>query len=106
MRKLTIVAPHKMVLLGALVGLAGCVSMTTAGEAVRITTRADVVADCTFITNVKATSGWGGVAGQGLADSNTEKTLQNKTAKASGNVVYIINSGQHASGEAYRCPES
>ncbi|MDZ4813874.1 MAG: DUF4156 domain-containing protein [Pseudomonadota bacterium] len=96
---------YTMAMLGALVGLAGCVSMTPAGEAVRITTRSDVVASCTFITNVKATSGWGGAAGQGLADSNTEKTLQNKTAKAGGNVVYINNAGQHASGEAYRCPD-
>lgn len=99
MRKITVA------LLGALVGLAGCVSMTPAGEAVRITTRSDVVAGCKFITNVKATSGWGGVAGQGIADSNTEKTLQNKTAKAGGNVLYVINSGQHASGEAYHCAE-
>lgn len=95
----------KGILLCAVIGLVGCVSMTPAGESVRITTRSDVVADCKFITNVKATSGWGGLAGQGLADSNTEKTLQNKTAKAGGNVVYVINAGQHASGEAYRCAE-
>lgn len=85
--------------------LAGCVSITPDGESVRITTRADIVAGCKFITNVKATSGWGGLAGQGIADSNTEKTLQNKAAKAGGNVLFVINAGQHASGEAYLCPD-
>jgi len=93
------------VLVGVCLAVGACVSMTPEGDHVRITTRSDVVKDCKFVTNVKATSGWGGAAGQGLADSNTEKTLQNKTAKAGGNVVYVINTGQHASGEAYICPE-
>jgi len=92
-----------IVVLSVVCSLSACVSMTPEGEAVRVTTQADVVKGCKFVGNVKATSGWGGVAGQGIADSNTEKTLQNKTAKAGGNVVYVNNSGQHASGEAYRC---
>jgi hypothetical protein len=82
-----------------------CVSTTPAGERVRVTSNPDVVKGCTFLGNVKATSGWGGPAGTGLASSNTEKTLQNKTAALGGNVLYEIQSGIHASGEAYRCEQ-
>lgn len=85
------------------VTVASCVSTTPAGERVRVTSNPDVVRGCKFLGNVKATSGWGGSAGTGLAGSNTEKTLQNKTAQLGGNVVFIVSSGIHASGEAYRC---
>lgn len=86
-----------------LVVLLGCVSTTPGGERVRVTSNPDVVKGCKFLGNVKATSGWGGSAGTGLASSNTEKTLQNKTAALGGNVVYVVASGIHASGEAYAC---
>jgi hypothetical protein len=88
------------------VTVASCVSTTPAGEKVRVTSNPDVVKGCRFLGNVKATSGWGGSAGTGLAGSNTEKTLQNKTADLGGNVVFIVSSGIHASGEAYRCEVS
>lgn len=80
-----------------------CVTTTAAGSRVRVTSNPDVVKGCEFLGNVKATSGWGGPAGTGLAGSNTEKTLQNKTAQLSGNIVFVVASGIHASGEAYRC---
>ena len=80
-----------------------CVSTTPQGAKVRVTSNSDVVRGCEFLGNVKATSGWGGPAGTGLAGSNTEKTLQNKTAERGGNVLFIVASGIHASGEAYRC---
>lgn len=83
--------------------VASCVSTTPAGEKVRVTSNPDVVKGCKFLGNVKATSGWGGSAGTGLAGSITEKTLQKETADAGGNVVFIVSSGIHASGEAYRC---
>ena len=84
--------------------LSSCVSVTPKGESVRMTNNPDVVRHCEFIANVKATSGWGGAAGTGLAQSNTGKTLQNKTAELGGNVVYLTAAGIHSSGEAYRCP--
>jgi hypothetical protein len=84
---------------------AACVSTTPAGEKVRITANPDAVKGCKFLGNVKATSGWGGSAGTGLASSNTEKTLQNKTAALGGNVLFEVQSGIHASGEAYRCEQ-
>jgi len=84
--------------------LAACVSTTPEGAAVRVTSNPDVVKGCQFLGNVKATSGWGGPAGTGLGTSNTEKTLQNKTAKLGGNVVFVTTSGVHAIGEAYKCP--
>jgi hypothetical protein len=82
---------------------AACVSTTPAGERVRVTSNPDVVKGCKFLGNVRATSGWGGPAGTGLASSNTEKTLQNKTAALGGNVLYEVQAGIHASGEAYKC---
>lgn len=91
---------------GVLVVLAACVSTSPGGAKVRVTSNPDVVKGCEFLGNVKATSGWGGPAGTGLGTSNTEKTLQNKTAELGGNVVFIIASGVHATGEAYRCPAS
>lgn len=83
--------------------LSACVSTTPQGARVRVTSNPDVVKPCKFLGNVRATSGWGGSAGTGLAGSNTEKTLQNKTASLGGNVVFVVASGIHASGEAYRC---
>lgn len=83
--------------------IGACVSTTPAGEKVRVTSNPDVVKNCKFLGNVKATSGWGGSAGTGLAGSNTEKTLQNKTAALGGNVVFVVASGIHASGESYAC---
>jgi hypothetical protein len=83
-----------------------CVSTTQQGARVRVTSNPDVVRGCEFLGNVKATSGWGGSAGTGLAESNTEKTLQNKTAALGGNVLYEVQSGIHASGEAYFCSKS
>jgi hypothetical protein len=82
----------------------GCVSTTPEAEQVRVTSNPDVVKGCKFLGNVKATSGWGGPAGSGLASSNTTKTLQNKTAKLGGNVLFVVESGVHAEGEAYLCP--
>ena len=94
MRTLTLVA---------MLAVSACVSTTPAGERVRVTSNPDVVKSCKFLGHVKATSGWGASAGTGLAGSNTEKTLQNKTAALGGNVVFVVASGIHASGEAYAC---
>jgi len=81
----------------------GCVSVTPAGEMVRITTNPDVVQECEFLENVSATSGWGGPGGTGLGSSNTEKTLKNDTAELGGDTLFLTSSGVHASGEAYKC---
>jgi len=86
--------------------LPACVSISQKGAQVRVTNNPDVVKGCQFLGNVKATSGWGGSAGTGLAGSNTEKSLQNQTANLGGNVMYVVASGIHASGEAYLCPVS
>jgi Domain of unknown function (DUF4156) len=82
--------------------LSACVSTTPQGQKVRVTNNPDVVKPCQFLGNVKATSSFHSAA-EGLAESNTEKTLQNKTASLGGNVLFVVASGIHASGEAYRC---
>ena len=88
----------------AVTALSSCVSLSEKGTHVRVTGNPDAVKGCEFLGNVKATWGWGGGAGTGLAGSNTEKTLQNKAADLGGNVLFVVSSGIHASGEAYRCP--
>jgi hypothetical protein len=84
--------------------LVGCVSLTPEGKKVRITNNPETVKGCTFLKNVRSTSTLSGNV-EGLAASANEKTLQNDTAALGGNVLYVISSGRHASGEAYRCGE-
>ncbi len=87
-------------------GLAGgCISASSAAQAVRTTSNPEVVHGCTFLGNVRATSMHGGAAGSGIAAHNTDVTLREKAAKLGGNVVFVVASGIHGSGEAYRCPE-
>jgi Domain of unknown function (DUF4156) len=84
----------------------GCISTSPAGEKVRTTNNPEVVRGCKFLGNVRATSGWGGPAGTGIAEHNTDVALREKTAKLGGNVVYVVESGIHAAGEAYLCEEA
>jgi hypothetical protein len=92
-----------LAILGLLI-LPACVALTPEGEKVRVTNNPDVVRGCEFLSNVTATSGWGGPAGTAGGTANTEATLRNKTAKGGGNTLYLTAAGLHASGEAYRCP--
>jgi hypothetical protein len=87
----------------AVLSLTACVSASPAGEKVRTTSNPEVVRGCKFLGNVRATSGWGGPAGTGIAGHNTDVALREKTARLGGNVVYVVESGIHASGEAYLC---
>jgi hypothetical protein len=91
--------------LASLLLSAACISTNPDGQQVRLTTNSEAVHGCTFLGNVKATSGWGGLAMQGVAANNTEVALREKTAKLGGNVVFVVSSGIHASGEAYRCSQ-
>jgi len=81
----------------------GCISASPAAQKVRITQNPEAVKGCRFLGNVKATSGWGGAAMSGVGAHNAEVALQEKTAKLGGDVVFVIASGAHASGEAYDC---
>ena len=85
--------------------LTACISASPAAEKVRTTSNPEVVRGCKFLGNVRATSGFGGSAGTGIAGHNTDVTLREKTAKLGGNVVFVVESGIHASGEAYLCEE-
>lgn len=89
----------------AVVVLTGCVSASPSAEKVRTTSNPEVVRGCKFVGNVRATSGWGGAAGTGIAGHNTDVALREKTAKLGGNVVYVVEAGIHASGEAYLCED-
>ncbi len=87
----------------AVIPLVACITASPAAEKVRMTSNPEVVRGCKFLGNVRATSGWGGSAGTGIAGHNTDVTLREKTARLGGNVVYVVESGIHASGEAYLC---
>lgn len=94
-----------LAILIALVTACACQTVSPAGEKVRVTSNPEVVRGCTFLGNVKSTSGWGGAAGSGIAANNTEVALREKTAKLGGNVVFMVTSGgSKATGEAYACP--
>jgi hypothetical protein len=80
-----------------------CVSQTPTGAKVRITSNLETVKGCAFLANVTATSSFGGAGGTAIGTSNTEKTLQNKTAQLGGNVLFVVSSGVHAAGEAFYC---
>lgn len=91
------------IILVVVVSLTSCVSLSTEGENVRITSNPEVVRGCEFLGNIKSDSGWGGSAATGLGTSNTEKALQNRTGEMGGNVIFIVSAGVHATGEAYKC---
>jgi Domain of unknown function (DUF4156) len=88
---------------GLLIVVCGCTSASPAAQKVRITQNPEAVKGCRFLGNVKATSGWGGAAMSGVGAHNAEVALQEKTAKLGGDVLFVVASGTHASGEAYDC---
>jgi hypothetical protein len=87
----------------------GCAGLSPEGARVRLTNNPDVVKDCTFIANVRGTSGWGGAAGGSIGDRQVETKMKNQTAKIGGNTLFLIYSKTgftpRGVGEAYRCPE-
>ncbi len=85
-----------------------CVSVTPAGEKVRVTTSAEVVHECTYIGVVEGRSSWGGYAGQSTGEKNSMAKLQNNAAAMGADTVLIVTShsgmgGSQQRGEAYRC---
>lgn len=108
--RLTRRAPLLATLLGVATFLASCVSLTPAGEQVRITSNPDVVRGCAFLGEMKATTQLGrAFGGEGTEDS--ERKLRNEVAAKGGNVVMIrrqdanIWGSARSVGEAYKCPE-
>ena len=95
----------RYVLLASSFSLTSCATLTHEGERVRVTHNPEVVRDCKFIKNVKASSGWE----EGTGEDQVEIKMQNETAKAGGNVLYVSqNLGakvffSRGSGEAYKC---
>jgi hypothetical protein len=82
----------------------GCLSLTPAGQRVRITNNVEVVRGCEFLANVKSDAAFGGVNGE----HSILIQLQNDTAALGGNVIYLDSrgggfGGSLRVGEAYRC---
>jgi hypothetical protein len=84
-------------LLTALLLVAGCKTLSAGGEQVRTVRSENSVADCEFVTEVKAEPPF-------VGPNDAENTLRNKTALADGDVVLITDMliGT-ARGEAYDC---
>jgi hypothetical protein len=92
--------------------LAACVSLTPAGEKVRITANPDVVRNCTLIGEVKGADHMnGGLMGQGIAENHAVIELKNRAAAMGADTVMMVTgstgfSGSVQRGEAYRCSGS
>jgi len=84
-------------LFAALLLAAGCKTLSAGGEKVRTAESEESVADCEFLTEVKAQPPF-------VGPNDAENTLRNKTTLASGDVVLVTNMGVGAArGEAYDC---
>jgi hypothetical protein len=99
-------------LLAAALLFASCVSVTPAGEKVRVTSNPEAVRNCALLGEVKGAEHlWGGWAGQGIAENNAYKELKNRTAAMGGDTALMVSSSTGFSGsvqraEAYRCQQS
>lgn len=100
----------------ALIGLAGisvvsCVSLTPAGERVRITSNPEVVRGCAYLGEAKATTQLGHAFG-GVGTDDSERKLKNKVAEMGGNVVMIRRQDHNFAGsarsvgEVYKCSDA
>lgn len=85
----------------------GCVSLTPAGDQVRIVRNANQVKDCRSLGEVESRSAWGGMLTEAGYESDS-RALRNETATRGGNTVLIFSEregfGTHMMGEAFRCP--
>lgn len=88
------------------------VGLTPEGEAVRLTSNAEVVRNCKYIGQVKGTDHMnGGISGQGAAEENAMREIRNNAANMRANTVHLLNvttgtSGSAVRGEAYLCSQS
>lgn len=95
--------------LAVLLVLAGCTSLTPAGQQVRVTENDTVVQGCEYLGSVRASDRLnGGLVGAATAENNVEKRLQNQAAEKGGDTVLMKvhdagMSGASARGEVYRC---
>ena len=83
------------------------VSLTAAGEKVRVTKNPDVVAGCQYIDQVEGGEKFFGGA---TAEENAMRRLKNNTAEMGGNVVFLntyevsdTGAGAKMRGEVYHC---
>ncbi len=81
---------------------------TAIGQPVRLTSNAATVANCSFVANVAAYSGWGGSLAQGLGESEATNSMLAKAAGLGADTVLLSTSnvgtsGATMRGEAYLC---
>ncbi len=81
---------------------------TAIGTPVRLTSNAATVANCKFVGNVAAYSGWGGSMAQGLGESEATNSMLAKAAALGADTVLLSTSnvgtsGATMRGEAYLC---
>jgi len=93
-------------LAAAMVAMAGCATRQTAGGAQVRDADERMVANCEFVGEVAASSGWGGLAANtGLESARNQS--RNQAARLGGTHILwaTLNMGglPSASGRAYRC---
>lgn len=86
--------------LAVLLATSGCVTLSEAGEDIRVVETQEEVADCEFLTEVEAPPPF-------VGPNDAENELRNKTALADGDVLHVTSMGVGtARGEAYDCSDS
>jgi hypothetical protein len=85
-----------------------CVSLSSEGEKVSITSNPKIVEGCKFIGQVTSSSSWGVVGAADAAYANATNDLRNKAGQMGANVVRtttISNTmgGVKLVGEAFEC---
>jgi hypothetical protein len=96
------------IILISLLTVSACVSVTPEGERVRLATDGRMIEGCIFISQVSASSNWGGIAAQGVAEDNATADLRNQAAQAGGDTLLLVTSrvgmsGARMTGDVYRC---
>lgn len=83
--------------------------LTPAGQSVRVTSNPDAVKGCQLLGPVVGKDRMnGGTMGQGAAEENAHRRLQNAAAEMGADTVLLVTvdtgtSGSIQRGEAYRC---
>ena len=94
-------------ILALTIALAGCATLSSGGERVRVVRNANTVRDCRSLGEMEAMSGWGGLfAGAAGLESNMRQ-LRTETASRGGDTLFILTERAtfvpHTIGEAFRC---
>ncbi len=102
------VVPTVAVLLTTVL-LTGCVSMSPAGERVRVVRNANLVKDCAPLGEITELSGFGGLLLADVGYENNQRSMRNEVAQRGGDTLLLYGerlgpiAASQTQGEAFRC---